>query len=135
MGWINGHDAAGLALAAFLHPERFTGPVCYLSGPESFNHCEIASLFSELLDRPVRFEPTTEQDRRAELMEMAAVDTTGVLNSAMAQHISSIGAAVSRSGATMAADPHAFRRLTDREPTMLRDFLAANIDSFRPQTD
>lgn len=131
--WINGHDAAEMALAALLHPERFTGPVCYLSGPESFDHFEIASQFSELLDRPVRFEPTTAQDWRAELMEMAAVDPTSVINNTMAQHISSIGAAISTNGATMEAAPEAFRRLTDREPTMLRDFLAANIDCFRPQ--
>ena len=37
VGWINGTDAAEVAIAALLHPERFDGPICYPKGSEELN--------------------------------------------------------------------------------------------------
>jgi len=60
--WISGEDAAGIGLAALLHPERFeAGMVQYPTGAELLSHAEIARVLSEELSRPIRFEPITRE--------------------------------------------------------------------------
>lgn len=135
IGWINGRDAAELARAALLHPERFDGPVVYPGGSEDFTHDEIAGLLTELLGRPIRFEPVDREAWRAELVDLAARDGGGVVNPAMAQHISAVGHVVAHNGPARRADPDALRRLIDGEPVGLREFLEANIGAFAAATD
>lgn len=130
VAWIGGVDAADLAVAALLHPERFTGPVTYPRGSERFSHADIAGLMSDVLGTPVRFTPLTEEQWRADLSALAEVDGADVVNTAMAQHISAVGAAIAQSGRAIPADAATLRELIGREPVGLRDYIAANREAF-----
>jgi uncharacterized protein YbjT (DUF2867 family) len=132
--WISGRDAAELGLAGLLHPERFDGPVTYPLGPEGFNHAEIAEILTELLGRPIRFEPITREEWRQDLVELSGLEDAGVVNPSMAQHISSVGYTIAQNGPTLPADPEGLRRLIAREPLRLRDYLQANLDLLQPAT-
>jgi uncharacterized protein YbjT (DUF2867 family) len=125
VGWINGRDAGEVAVAALLRPERFDGPVCYLPGCENLHHYDIADILTQELGRPISFEPISRAEWRQELVEVAEADPGGVVNRAMAAHISNVGEAVATRGASL-ADRAALSRLIDRSPVALRDFVRAN---------
>ncbi|MDP9842473.1 NmrA family NAD(P)-binding protein [Streptosporangium lutulentum] len=125
VAWINAEDAGELAVAALMHPERFDGPVCYPPGAEEADHATVAALLGEALDRPVEFEPIDPETWRQELVELAAIDTTGVVNPDMAGHITAVAAYIAGRGPTRPADRDELRRLIGREPTTLRSFLLA----------
>lgn len=127
IGWINGRDAANLAVAGLLHPERFDEPVVYPAGPESFSHSEIAGMLTEILGENVRFEATSASQWRHELEQQ--VDD--VVNHGMAQHISAVGEAIARSGSAIPTDPEKLRELAGHEPLTLREFLTAGRRSFQ----
>ena len=129
--WISGEDAAELALAALLHPDRFDGSVVYPGGSEIFTHDQIAELLGELLNRPVRYEPVSKEHWQRELVDLAGTSPGEVVNVAMAQHISSVGEVIARGQRTITADPDALRQWTGRAPTTLRHFLQANLASFQ----
>jgi uncharacterized protein YbjT (DUF2867 family) len=126
VGYIGGRDAAELAVAALLHPERFTGPICYPPGPEQFTHAQLAEVLTDELDRAIRYVPISRDEWRQELVELAAENPGGVVNDDMASHISAVGQHVAQSGATIPGDAAELRRLTGVEPTTLREFIRAN---------
>ncbi|SNT30186.1 Uncharacterized conserved protein YbjT, contains NAD(P)-binding and DUF2867 domains [Streptosporangium subroseum] len=125
VAWINAEDAGELAVAALMHPERFDGPVCYPPGAEEADHATIAALLGEALNRPVRFEPIDPETWRQELVELAATDTTGVVNPDMAGHITAVAAHIAGRGSTRPANRDELRHLIGREPMTLRSFLLA----------
>lgn len=130
--WISGRDAAELGLAALLHPERFDAKVCYPTGAEEFTHADIADLLTEVLEAPVRFEPISAAEWRDDLIALADNDGESVVNVAMAQHISAVGQMVATRGPVAAAhDFDVLRRLIDREPVSLREFIEENRPAFR----
>ncbi|MGI5499647.1 NmrA family NAD(P)-binding protein [Lentzea sp. CA-135723] len=121
VAWINGRDAAELAAAALLHPERFAGPICYPQGAEELSHHEIARILAERHGKPVRFEPVTPEQWRRELVELSTVE--GVVNADMAGHITEVAARVAQHGSTMAADAQALQALIGREPLTFREYV------------
>ncbi len=125
VGWISGSDAGELALAALLHPERFNGPVCYPPGSERLHHHDVAEILTEELGRPISFEPISRDEWRQELIEVAKADPGGVVNLAMAGHISNVGEAVATRG-TPPVERGALSALIGRPPVPLRDFLRTN---------
>ena len=132
MPWISGRDAAELAVAGLLHPERFEATVTYPQGSEHYSHADIAAMLSEVLGTPTSFEPVDQHRWRQELTELATIDDSYVVNPAMAQHISSIGHAVSVGAPARPADWAALQALTGRTPVTMREFLEAHRDAFRP---
>jgi uncharacterized protein YbjT (DUF2867 family) len=131
--WINGHDAAEIAYAALIHPERFDdGPVTYPLGSESVSHGEIAELLSELLSRGVRFEPVTKDQWTRELLELSEADAAGILNPKMAQHISNVGQTIAQRNSALPVNAEGLRQLIGRKPVTLRDYLEANLSLFEP---
>ncbi len=129
--WISGRDAAEIAVAAILHPERFAGPVVYPGGTEMLSHDQIAGLLTEVLGHPVLYEPVSAQQWRRELEDTAAARPGEVVNAAMAQHISSVAQVVAGGGPAMAADPATIAGWIGRQPVGLREFLRDNAASFR----
>lgn len=129
--WISGRDAAELGLSALLHPERFEATVCYPTGNEVFTHGDIAELLTDVLQTPVRYEPVTAAEWRDDLLELADNDGQSVVNPAMAQHIPAVGHMVATNGPSAGSyDPDGLRRLIDREPLSLRDFIEENRAAF-----
>jgi uncharacterized protein YbjT (DUF2867 family) len=131
VGWINGSDAAEVAVAALLHPERFNGPVCYPAGSEQLNHHDIAEILTQELGRRIDFRPVSRSEWRRELIDLAEAYPGGVVNRAMAGHISNVGEAVATRGAPP-ADAAALSALTGRAPVTLRDFVRAHRVTFEP---
>jgi uncharacterized protein YbjT (DUF2867 family) len=125
VGWINGSDAGELAVAALLRPDVFDGPVCYPAGSELLNHHQVAEILTEELGRSITFEPVSPHTWRDDLVKLAEKYPGGVVNTAMAGHISNVGAAVVARGAPP-ADGRELARLIDRTPLSLREFIRAN---------
>jgi uncharacterized protein YbjT (DUF2867 family) len=125
VGWINGSDAGELAVAALLRSDVFDGPVCYPTGSELLSHHEVAEILTEELGRPIAFEPISPDAWRKDLVRLAEEYPGGVVNTAMAGHISNVGAAVAARGAPP-ADGSELARLIDRTPLSLREFIRAN---------
>jgi uncharacterized protein YbjT (DUF2867 family) len=125
VGWINGGDAGELAVTALLRPERFDGPVCYPGGSEHLDHYAVAEMLTQELGRPISYVPISRDRWRQELVETAKANPNGVVNRAMAGHISNVGEAVANRGAPP-ADSAALSRLIGRPPVALRDFVRAN---------
>ncbi len=129
--WISGRDAAELALSALLHPERFDANVCYPTGHEVFTHGDVAALLTEVLQTPVRFEPVSAAEWRNDLIDLADNNGDAVVNLAMAQHIPAVGHMVAARGPGAGSyDPEGLRRLIDREPLSLREFIEDNRTAF-----
>jgi uncharacterized protein YbjT (DUF2867 family) len=125
VGWITGSDAGEVAVSALLHPDLFDGPVCYPSGSELLNHHEIAEILSQELERPISFEPISPESWREELIAVSDSQPGGVVNHAMAGHISKVGAAVAARGAPSIKFTE-LTRLINRTPVSLREFVRAN---------
>lgn len=123
VAWINGRDAGELAIAALLHPERFTAPIHYAAGAEELTHTDIAAILTEELARPVRFEPVTADEWRREIVELSTLDPTGIVNPDMAGHITAVGLQVSRRGPSRPADADALARLIGRQPLTFREYI------------
>ncbi|BBZ26653.1 NmrA family transcriptional regulator [Mycolicibacterium madagascariense] len=131
--WIGARDVADLAATALLHPEGLgVGPVHHLAGAEDLSHLDIADALTELLDIPIEFADITEAQWRDDLITLANSDTTGALNTAMAQHISAVASQIARGGGpAMSSDPDRLHRLIGHAPVTMREFLATNIEDFR----
>jgi hypothetical protein len=96
-----------------------------------FTHTDIADLLTEVLQIPVRYEPVSATEWRDELIELADHDVESVVNLAMAQHISAVGQMVAeRRPISGRHDPEGLRRLIDREPLSLREFIEDNRVAF-----
>jgi uncharacterized protein YbjT (DUF2867 family) len=130
IAWISAGDAAELALAALLHPERFTDTVYFAKGSEEYSHVEIAELLTESSAGTIRYEPISREQWRDDLLALSRSADADAVNAAMAQHISAVGQMVAQSGRTLPADPDALRALTGREPATLREFLLSNREAF-----
>ncbi len=131
VGWINGSDAAEVAVAALLHPERFNGTVCYPTGSEHLSHHDIADILTKELGRRIEFQPVSRSEWRQELIDLSEAYPGGVVNRAMASHISNVGEAVATRGAP-AADATALGALIGRPPVSMRDFIRDHRLSFEP---
>ena len=130
IAWISAGDAAELALAALLHPERFTDTVYFAKGSEEYSHVEIADLLTESSAGTIRYEPISREQWRDDLLALSRSADAEAVNAAMAQHISAVGQMVAQSGRTLPADPDALRALTGREPATMREFLLSNREAF-----
>ncbi len=130
VAWISGRDAAEVARAALLHPERFHDTVYYAKGSEALSHVAIASLLTALTRAEVRYRAVTRDEWRTDLEELARSSGGDVVNPAMAQHISAIGQMVATAGPTLPADCDALAALIDREPVTMQQFLQDNMNTF-----
>jgi uncharacterized protein YbjT (DUF2867 family) len=123
--WISAQDAAALALAALVHPERFSGAsVQYPPGSELLSQQEMAELMSLELDRPISYQAVSRAAWRRELDGIAETDPAGVVNAEMAPHISALAEALATRGEAMSPpDTAELQRLIGRPPFTFREFV------------
>jgi uncharacterized protein YbjT (DUF2867 family) len=137
ISWLNALDAAEFCVAALLRPELFADKVAhYLPGPELFDFHQVAKVCSDVLGRPVGFEPISREAWLTELLDLAASPRAGLLKPDMAHHITACGYAVANSlerGNADFSDTGLFERVTGREPVLLQEFLSSNADLFRSE--
>jgi uncharacterized protein YbjT (DUF2867 family) len=128
--WIAAEDAARIAVAAFLRPERFPSAVAFFPGVEQWSHAEIADILTLKVGRTVSYQATDAatwaSERRAR-----ANRPSSVINDTMATHISTLGAVLASGRAPMLPpDPNAIAALIGRRPTFLREFLDRSAGLF-----
>jgi uncharacterized protein YbjT (DUF2867 family) len=92
VSWMSAADAARLAVAALIEPQRFTESCVYPTGASVASHREVAALVAQQAGRPIRHETITEAAWRERLVELSVQDAR--INRAMAQHIAALGAGV-----------------------------------------
>jgi uncharacterized protein YbjT (DUF2867 family) len=129
--WISGDDAAELAVAHLLASAPGAPQISYPPPAEVIDHAEVARIISAETGRPVRYEHIPAATWRRELEAAATEDPSSPINNAMAQHISTIGAALSkRAEPLFAADPHALTVMLNRPPIPFADFVRQNLPRF-----
>jgi uncharacterized protein YbjT (DUF2867 family) len=131
--WISGRDAADLAVAALIDPDRFADPkLSYPPGAELLSHGEVARTISAETGRVVEFAPISVGDWQSALERLAA-KSPGVVNVAMAQHISSVGALVAQRGvAAVRPNPTELTELIGHEPLSFAEFVREHREEFIP---
>lgn len=120
--WISGRDAADLAVAALVDPDRFGDhPIAYPPAAELLSHADIASAISAEIGSRVHYTHIPQQQWQAELAGAAGP----VINPDMAQHISTIGAMLANPSPalTITPDPHRLAELIGHEPMSLAEFV------------
>jgi uncharacterized protein YbjT (DUF2867 family) len=133
--WIGGDDAAEIAVAHLLSPAPESARVSYPPPAEVISHAELARIVSAEVGRPVRFEALSAAAWRGDLEAAADAEPTSPINAAMAQHISTVGGALSqRDKPLIAANPEALAEILRRPPTRLADFVRGNLQHFAPTT-
>ena len=120
--WMSGDDAAALACAALLHPERFAGtPTVYPSGAELLSHGQIAAALGTRIGRALRHETVGPEEWKAILLARAGADRR--ISAAMADHIVAVASALRRPGAINGL----FAALTGERPRTLQEALAEGL--------
>lgn len=126
--WISGDDAAELAAAHLLSPRPSSTQISYPPPAETISHAEIARIISTESGRTIRYEVISAGAWQHELEQAAASDPASAVNNAMAQHISTVGAALSRrSDPLVAADPHGLANTLGRDPIQFADFIRRHL--------
>lgn len=126
--WISGGDAAELAVAQLLSPRPESTQISYPPPVETISHAEIARIISAEAGRTVRYEKISARDWQRALEQAADSDPTSSINNAMAQHISTVGAALSRrSEPLVAADPHGLASTLGHNPIRFTDFVRRHL--------
>jgi uncharacterized protein YbjT (DUF2867 family) len=128
--WIAGEDAARLAVAAILRPERFPEVVARFPGVEQRSHDEIADMLTRVLGRRVVYR-AMDPLAWADGLRVHASQRPGVVNDSMAAHITTLGAGFAAGRApTFAPNPNVIRDLIGREPVSFEAFLALHEQDF-----
>ena len=128
-------DAAEVAVAHLLAPRPASTQISYPPPAEIITHAELARIISAETGRAVRYEHISAASWRQELEIDAAANPGSAVNIAMAQHISTIGAALSqRSEPLVAPDPQALAGMLNRPPTPFIDFVRQNLHRFSAAT-
>ena len=128
--WIGGDDAAEVAVAHLSAPAPAAAQISYPPPAEALSHAEVARIISAETGRDVRYEHISAASWRSELETAAEADPTSPINSSMAQHISTLGAVLSKRGPLVAPDPHGLTVVLNRPPTPLADFVRQNLSHF-----
>lgn len=129
--WIAGDDAAEFAVAHLLQPQPESSRISYPPPAEVITHDEVARIISAETGRGVRYESISPAEWRRHLAEATNRNPDGLVNIAMAQHISSVGAALSqRTEPLVAPKPQALAAVLGREPVRLIDFIRNNLSHF-----
>ena len=121
--FIDTRDIAEVAAEALLDPEAHAGRKYYLSGGEAVGYAEVAAAISEVIGKPVRYEPISMEDARAGMEARGTppylVDATLAI------------AAYQKAGGPTATVSDQVRRILGRPPRTLRDFARDYAEHFK----
>jgi hypothetical protein len=118
-----------------LTPRPASTQISYPPPAEIIPHAEVARIISAETGRAVRYEHISAASWCHELKSHAESNPASAVNIAMAQHISTLGAAFSqRSEPLVAPDPQALAGMLNRPPTPFVDFVRQNLHRFSATT-
>jgi len=118
-------------VTALLDVDRVAGPrISYPPGAELLTHAEIAETITAEIGSPVEFRPKSQAHWQRGLEELAT-SQGGVVNMAMAQHISAVGALLAqRAGAAIMPDSSRLAEVTGRKPQSFAEFVREHRSAF-----
>jgi uncharacterized protein YbjT (DUF2867 family) len=129
--WISGDDAAEFAVAHLLAPAPESARISYPPPAEALTHAQVASIISAETGQDVRYQHIPAATWRRELESAAEADPASPINYAMAQHISTLGAVLSRRSAPLVApDPQALAAVLNHPPRPFAEFVRQNLSHF-----
>lgn len=112
----------GRVIAAILEdPEEHAGQVYPLFGAVEMNHYQIADAISEVLGRPVRYEPTEIPTWIENIKALGFPDF-------LAQHLSNV--AVDYQNGIFAGNNDLVERIGGKKPTTVQEFIADHLAEF-----
>ena len=114
VSWTAHADLAEAAAILLADEGRYEGPTPPLTGSQSLDLADVAGIASELQDRPIRRQSSTDEDLRAKMAARGVPDR--VLDIALGFY------RASRQGEFAAVDP-TLERLLGRPTTPVRDVL------------
>jgi uncharacterized protein YbjT (DUF2867 family) len=95
ISWLSGEDAARVAVAALLYPERFgTDTAVYPGAPVQYTQSDIARIIGGYLGRTLRHENISREAWRDSIVELSAIDDR--VSPDMAGHISAVAASLTK---------------------------------------
>lgn len=116
-GYVARDDIAAVA-AALLAEGGYEGELLDVTGPAAVTHSEVATILSEVTGVPVRYQPLTDEQAVAGMVEHAGIPES------VARTIATFGQAARDGWLREVTDVVA--RVAGRQPTSVADFLAAN---------
>ncbi len=95
VSWLASDDAARVAVAALLHPERFgSDTAVYPGSPVQYTQSDIARIVGAYLGRPLRHEKISREAWHNNIVKLSAVDDR--VSDDMAGHISAVAASLTK---------------------------------------
>ncbi len=118
---ITAEDQGRVIAAILEHPKEHAGKIYPLFGAVEMNHYQIADAISEVLERPVRYEPTEIPDWIESIKALGFPDF-------LAQHLSNV--AVDYQNGIFAGNNDLVERIGGKKPTTVQEFIADHLAEF-----
>jgi len=118
---ITAEDQGRVIAAILENPEEHAGQVYPLFGAVEMNHYQIADAISEVLGRPVRYEPTEIPTWIENIKALGFPDF-------LAQHLSNV--AVDYQNGIFAGNNDLVERIGGKKPTTVQEFIADHLAEF-----
>ncbi|UMB69049.1 NmrA family NAD(P)-binding protein [Mycobacterium paraterrae] len=118
---ITAEDQGRVIAAILEHPKEHAGKIYPLFGAVEMNHYQIADAISEVLERPVRYEPTEIPDWIESIKALGFPDF-------LAQHLSNV--AVDYQNGIFAGNNDLVERIGGKKPTTVGEFIADHLAEF-----
>lgn len=129
--WIGGRDAAELAARALLRPAPISAEVSYPPGAEALSHDDVADIIGAEIGRTISYAAITQEQWRQTLEHQAEHGAPSPVNTAMAQHISALGATLAAGASpAVAPDPAALASLLGHPPETFAEYVSRHRSDF-----
>lgn len=122
---VDNRDIGAVAAEVLVNPTKHQGQVYTLTGSEQLNHTQIAAVFAKVLDRPVVYQPISDEQAKAGLLEWQVPE-------AIADSLVELWAAM-REGDLRPEVTNDVARILDREPISFEQFVRAEAHRFQPE--
>ncbi|GLS26046.1 SDR family oxidoreductase [Marinibactrum halimedae] len=123
MTLVDNNDIGEAAANVLLNPDKHIGNVYTLTGSEQLNHDNVASVFSEVLGRPIKYLPVTNEEAKAGLLNWQVPE---VLADSLVQLWTAM-----RNGEFKPEPTQDLSNLIGRAPTTFEQFVRANVAAFK----
>ena len=118
---IAAEDQARLIAAILANPLSHSGKTYPLRGPDEMNYFEIASTISEVLGRPITYEPITIDEYRRELEQLSVPPF-------LVQHLCAV--ALDCQNGIFGGTDDIIEGVTGKQPMTVQAFVAAHKEAF-----
>ena len=118
VSWLSGEDAAGIAVEALLHPEKFGNEAAiYPGAPQQYTQSQVAEIIGRHIGRDIRHQTIPQAEWHARILQLSGRDPR--ISADMAGHISAVAANLKKPF----PPNNMIEEITGRMPMSLADVL------------